>query len=96
MAGIDEAMDVGQISRDLASLKADIGSLMGAIKDMGAEQGRELYSRARDAGEVVRGQAVQTQETVGHYIEERPLTSVLFAFGTGFALGTIVGGRALH
>lgn len=96
MAGMDIGTEVGQLQRDLASIKGDLGTLMEAIKDMGAERGQAVYAKAREAGEVVRGQAVQAQEQMGNYIETRPLTSVMVAFGTGFALGTLVGTRAIH
>ncbi|SMF97804.1 Membrane-anchored ribosome-binding protein, inhibits growth in stationary phase, ElaB/YqjD/DUF883 family [Methylomagnum ishizawai] len=88
--------DVGQLRQDIASIKGDLGTLINTLKDLGVEQGKQLYARAQDAGEAVRGQAVQTQEQVGHYIESRPISSVLMAFGTGFALGTLVGGRSYH
>ncbi|BBL77408.1 hypothetical protein MishRS11D_45060 (plasmid) [Methylomagnum ishizawai] len=88
--------DVGQLRQDIASIKGDLGTLMTTLKDLGVEQGKQLYSRAQDAGDAVRGQAVQTQEQVGHYIESRPISSVLMAFGTGFAIGTLVGSRSYH
>lgn len=89
-------VDVGQLRQDITSIKNDLGSLMTTIKDLGVEQGRNLYSQAQEAGGAVRGQALQAQEQVGHYIEGRPISSVLVAFGTGFALGTLVGNRAYH
>lgn len=96
MAMDDIGSEVGQLRRDITSIKNDLGSLMVALKDLGVEQGKMAYARAQETGEVVRGQAVQAQEQVGQYIEARPITSVLVAFGTGFALGTLVGGRAYH
>jgi ElaB/YqjD/DUF883 family membrane-anchored ribosome-binding protein len=97
MAGMqDFGTEVGQLRQDIASIKGDLGNLMSALKDMGVEQGRNIYTRAQEAGDVVRGQAVQAQEQMGHYIEARPITSVLIAFGTGFALGTLVGTRTYH
>jgi ElaB/YqjD/DUF883 family membrane-anchored ribosome-binding protein len=97
MAGMENlGSEVGQLRQDIASIKSDLGNLMTALRDMGAEQGQAVYARAREAGEMVRGQAVQAQEQMGHYIEARPLTSVMIAFGTGFALGTLVGARSYH
>jgi ElaB/YqjD/DUF883 family membrane-anchored ribosome-binding protein len=97
MAGMqDLGTEVGQLRQDIASIKGDLGNLMSALKDMGVEQGRNIYTRAQEAGDVMRGQAVQAQEQMGHYIETRPITSVLIAFGTGFALGTLVGARTYH
>lgn len=81
------------LKQDLATLKADMGNLMAAMKDLGVEQGRLAYARAREVGERARGQAVAAQESVEQYVEARPLTSVLVAFGTGFAIGTLLGAR---
>ncbi len=88
--------DVGQLRQDIASIKGDLGTLMTTLKDLGVEQGKQVYAKAQEAGETVRGQAIQTQEQVGHYIEARPISSVLVAFGTGFAIGTMVGSRSYH
>ncbi|MGX2039426.1 hypothetical protein ACWJKU_04730 [Methylocaldum sp. MU1018] len=81
------------LKQDLATLKADMSSLMAAMKDMGMEQGRTAYAKAREVGERARGQAIAAQESMGQYIEARPLTSLLVAFGTGFAIGTLLGAR---
>jgi ElaB/YqjD/DUF883 family membrane-anchored ribosome-binding protein len=91
MAGMDDiGTEVGQLRRDIAGIKNDLGSLMAALKDMGMEQGREMYGRAREAGQVIHGQAVQATEQAGHFIEARPVTSVTVAFGAGFALGAMM------
>ncbi|HYE35338.1 hypothetical protein [Methylocaldum sp.] len=81
------------LKQDLATLKADMGNLMAAMKDLGVEQGRVAYTKAREVGERARGQAMAAQESVEQYVEARPLTSVLVAFGTGFAIGTLLGAR---
>lgn len=81
------------LRQDLATLKADMGNLMAAMKDLGVEHGRTAYARAREVGERARGHAQAAQESVEHYVEERPLTSLLVAFGTGFAIGTLLASR---
>jgi ElaB/YqjD/DUF883 family membrane-anchored ribosome-binding protein len=82
-----------ELRQDLAALRADFGALMTAMKELGAEQGRMAYGRLRETGQRARGQVHAAQDEVEHYIETRPLTSVLVAFGTGFALGTLLGNR---
>jgi ElaB/YqjD/DUF883 family membrane-anchored ribosome-binding protein len=81
------------LRQDLATLKADMGNLMAAMKDLGVEHGRTAYARAREVGERARGHAMAAQESVEHYVEARPLTSLLVAFGTGFAIGTLLASR---
>lgn len=90
MATEDITMELRQ---DLATLKADLGTVMNAVKDLSIEQGREVYGRLRETGERARVQAQVAQESMERYIETRPLTSVLVAFGTGFAIGTLLGNR---
>jgi ElaB/YqjD/DUF883 family membrane-anchored ribosome-binding protein len=94
MAAVEEVnTDIGQIKQDLVTLRSDLGTLMSTLKDMGIEQGRVAYSRAREVGSAAAGQAVTAQQNMEHYIEARPISSVLVAFGTGFALGTILSTR---
>ena len=63
MAGVaDSGTDVGQLREDIASIEGDLGALMTALKDLGAEQGQALYGRAREAGEVVRERAREAAE----------------------------------
>jgi ElaB/YqjD/DUF883 family membrane-anchored ribosome-binding protein len=89
----DISKDIDQLKKDLAGLRADLGTLMAGVKELGLEQGRSAYERVRESGERARSQAQATQENVEHYIEERPLTSVLVAFGTGFVIGMLLGHR---
>jgi ElaB/YqjD/DUF883 family membrane-anchored ribosome-binding protein len=91
MATTDEITK--DLKQDLATLKADMGNLMAVMKDLGVEQGRTAYARAREVGERARGHAMAAQESVEQYVEARPLTSLLVAFGTGFAIGTLLGTR---
>jgi ElaB/YqjD/DUF883 family membrane-anchored ribosome-binding protein len=97
MAVLDDLnLEVSQLRKDISSIKGELGSLLTTLKERGTEQGQAVYKRAREAGQVVRDQAAQAQEQVGGYIEERPITSVALAFGTGFALGALVAMRSYH
>jgi ElaB/YqjD/DUF883 family membrane-anchored ribosome-binding protein len=81
------------LKEDLAILRADLNTLMAAVKNLGVEQSRMAYDRLRETGEQARIQVREAQETVEHYIEARPLASVLVAFGAGFAIGSLIGNR---
>jgi ElaB/YqjD/DUF883 family membrane-anchored ribosome-binding protein len=97
MAVVDDlSSEVNQLRKEISSIKGELGSLLASLKEKGAEQSQAVYQRAREAGEVVRDQAVHAQEQVGGYIEARPIASVALAFGTGFALGTLVASRVYH
>jgi ElaB/YqjD/DUF883 family membrane-anchored ribosome-binding protein len=82
-----------ELKQDLATLKADLNNLLIAVKDLGLEQGRTAYSQLRETGERARIRAQEAQESIEHYVEARPLTSVLIALGTGFVLGSLLGNR---
>lgn len=88
-----EDISMNELKQDLATLRADFGNLMTAMKDLGVEQGQRAYGQMRETGERARDQARVAQENVEQYIESRPLTSVLVAFGTGFAIGTVLSNR---
>jgi ElaB/YqjD/DUF883 family membrane-anchored ribosome-binding protein len=82
-----------ELKQDLATLRADLGTLMTAVKDLGAEQGRLAADRLRETGQQARVQARAAQDSVEQYVEAKPLTSILIAFGTGFAVGSLLGSR---
>lgn len=75
-----------ELRQDVANLRADLGTLLATVKEMGLEQSREAYGQAR-------AQVQTAQANLERYIETRPLTSILFALGTGFAIGSLIGHR---
>lgn len=78
------------LRKDLASLRDDIGSLSKAVKAAGEEKGEAAYRRVREKGEELRQQGESAVEKVGHKIDEKPVTSVLTAFGTGVLVGLML------
>lgn len=93
MAAIASEEITAELKRDLATLRTDLGVLMAAVKDLGVQQGRDVVGRVRQTGERAAVQAKAAQESVETYIEAKPLSSVLMAFGTGFAIGSLIGNR---
>lgn len=82
-----------ELKQDLATLKSDLGTLMTAVKELGVEQGRLATDRLRETGQQARMQVREAQDSIEHYVEAKPLTSILIAFGTGFAVGSLLGNR---
>lgn len=78
------------LKKDLASLRGDIGSLSKAVKAAGEQKGEAAYRRAREKGDELLKQGESAVERVGHTIDERPMTSVLTAFGTGLVVGLML------
>lgn len=97
MANTSVDTEINQLKSDVATLRKDMADLMGALKDAGAEQGRKTYNRAyqqaQRTGQYARERATDAYETVGKEVENRPLTSVLTAFGTGFVVGMLLDRR---
>ena len=97
MAVDDINKEMNQIKSDIKALRDDVASLMRVLKDVGVEQGRDAYDQAyenvRRASESVRNRAGEAYSAFGKEVEERPLTSVLAAFGTGFVVGMLLDRR---
>ena len=96
--------DMEAIRQDVATLRADLMSLMGSLREDGRDQARDLKMRilettrrlerhARDRFRGLYGQArdkgALALEAGRHKIEERPLTIVLGALGVGLLLGKL-------
>lgn len=94
MATADEfSKEMDQIKKDFASLRNDIGSILASVKDLAEKQGQNVADLAQDAEKTVKNQAKEAGESVEKYIEERPLTSALVAFGSGFVIGMLLSNR---
>ena len=89
----DISKELETLKKDLASLRGDIGSLSQAIKSTGEQKGEAAYRRVREKGEELRKQGEDAVEKVGHKIDEKPMTSVLTAFGTGLLIGLLLNQR---
>jgi ElaB/YqjD/DUF883 family membrane-anchored ribosome-binding protein len=79
---------------DLTKLSNDIASLAAALKDGATDTAREQLAAARDRFERLTEEAKSRGEehldNLAATIEERPLTSVLIAFGVGIILGRLL------
>ncbi|ALQ50907.1 DUF883 family protein [Nitrosomonas ureae] len=94
MATADEfSKEMDQIKKDFASLRNDIGSILTSVKDLAEKQGQNVSDLAHDAEKTVKNQAKEAGENMEKYIEERPLTSALVAFGSGFIIGMLLSNR---
>lgn len=81
--------DIGALKTDFESLKKNVGSLMGSMKDIaeekageGAEMGRDF---AHDASESMRN----FQAGIEKQIRRKPLTSIGVAVGVGALLAVL-------
>ena len=88
----DTGVDFDAIVRDLAALRQDFTDLMSQMKSgalKGANDATEnilgqLGDRASHVYDSVTAQGERSVKAVGRQIEERPVMSLLIAFGVGF------------
>ncbi|MBY0483652.1 DUF883 domain-containing protein [Nitrosomonas sp.] len=94
MASADEfSKEMDQLRKEFITLRHELGSLMTSVKDQVGKQGDKAVDLAHDAEKRVRDQTKLAGESVERYIEERPLTSVLVAFGSGFVIGMLLSNK---
>jgi len=86
--------EFGVVKEDLARLRADVANLSAALKGAtsGAvhEQMESLRSRLDNLTGEARVQGRQALDDLTDRIEDRPLASVLIAFGIGMLIGRLL------
>jgi ElaB/YqjD/DUF883 family membrane-anchored ribosome-binding protein len=101
MAERDLQKDVDAVKEDLVKLRSDIAELTQRLIDTGRSEvstarnrvraearnlGRELRETLNDTGE----RGVRTVESVEQLLTDRPLVSILAAFGLGLLVGKLL------
>lgn len=93
MAANGASKTAEQLQADMEQLRADVSAMMETIGKL-AEDGRhEGARRVREARDKMIDQAEKSREAVESQIVERPLVSVLAAFGVGMLLGRLLDRR---
>ena len=81
------------IKDDLVKLRDDIAKLTSVLKETTSETVRDrvgmLRGRIDEIADDARTHSRQAMDDLADHIEERPLTSVLVAFGVGVLLGKL-------
>lgn len=90
MATTELSSDVAKLRSDLDEIRGDLAAIARAVKDLGTAKGQQAYSRAEALGEQAWKRAAAAEERIGQEINERPLASLLTAFGVGFAIGKLL------
>lgn len=82
------------VKDDLSKLRNDIAHLSAALKDTTSATVREQIDTIRGRIDQIAGEARShgraTLDELTDHIEDRPLTSVLIAFGVGVLLGRLL------
>lgn len=92
-ASEDFSQEIAQLRKDLNTLQGDLSGLVTALKNAGLEQGKESYDQLRKQADALRQKGEGAIGAVGQKIDEKPVTSVLTAFGTGFVIGMLLNNR---
>lgn len=74
--------DVEVLKGDLLRIKDDLALIADGLRD-------RVRAQARSTREQAQSQYQDSVESIEQYIEEKPLTTVLVAFGLGLILGKI-------
>jgi len=86
----DLSRDIDALKADLEALRADVAAIARSIKELGAAKGHEALARAEELGERARATLSAAEELLGREIEERPIASLITAFGIGFLIGKLL------
>ncbi len=93
MTSHDVEGEFGAVKDDLAKLRGDIANLSNALKELTSETVQEKLESLRGGIDRMTGDAkLQSREMLDDLtdrIEERPLASVLIAFGVGVLIGRL-------
>jgi ElaB/YqjD/DUF883 family membrane-anchored ribosome-binding protein len=89
----DYSKEIDQLKKEFTTLRTDLGSLATSLKNLVGKQSEKVVDLAEDAKEIVLNQTKATGESVEQYVKERPLTSALVAFGSGFVVGVLLSNK---
>ncbi len=82
------------VKTDLAKLREDISKLSNALRDVTSETVHDQVAQLRGRFDTIAGDAKQhgrqALDDLTDRIEERPLASILIAFGVGVLFGRIL------
>jgi ElaB/YqjD/DUF883 family membrane-anchored ribosome-binding protein len=101
MAERDLQKDLDTVKEDLAKLRSDIAELTQSLVDTGRSEvsaarsrlraeARNLQRELRETLSETGAQGLKTVESVEQMLTERPLVSLLAAFGLGLLVGTFL------
>ena len=82
--------DTDQLRAELHQIQNDIAALTDSLRKFGAERGHEGMDAVKRAASATERQAKAAVQSVEDQVSERPLQSLLVAFGLGFVIGKLL------
>lgn len=93
MTSHDVEGEFSTVKDDLVKLRADIANLSAALKDLTSETVHDQIDSLKGRIDRMTGDAKlqgrKTLDDLADHIEERPVSSVLIAFGVGILIGRL-------
>jgi ElaB/YqjD/DUF883 family membrane-anchored ribosome-binding protein len=93
MTSHDVESEFGTVKDDLVKLRADIANLSAALKDLTSETVHDQIDSLKGRIDRLTGDAKlqgrQALDDLADHIEERPVSSILIAFGVGILIGRL-------
>ncbi len=82
------------LREDIDTLREDVGKLATTLKSLAKDQKDGAYESVRTGATAAKKKVQETSDVAAHTIEQRPLLSVLIAFGVGTLMGALLGRRS--
>ena len=93
MSSHDVEGEYGAVKDDLAKLRSDIANLSAALKELTASTVHDRIDSLKGRIDSLTGDAKQQSrqalDDLAERVEERPVASVLIAFGVGILIGRL-------
>ena len=81
------------LEADLAALREDLKSLASTVSDIGKSKSEEIKTQMGDSVDKAVEKGRDAADTVQEAVKQRPVTSVLLAFGIGVLIGHVLDRR---
>lgn len=82
--------DTDELQEQFDALKADVAALTATLKDIGDRRRTEGIDAVKTAATNAKNRADKATAEVQRHVAERPLASLLIAFGVGFVAGKVL------
>jgi ElaB/YqjD/DUF883 family membrane-anchored ribosome-binding protein len=82
--------DVDRLRGEIDEMRKDLKTLTRSMRDLGAEKGKDALDQVEYLRKRARKHAARAEEHIERGIEERPIISVVAAFGVGFLLAKLL------
>jgi len=87
---IEISRDVDRLRSEIDEMRKDLKTLTRTLRDASAEKGKEALDQVEYLRRKAGKHAARAEKRLERGIEERPIVSVVAAFGVGFLLAKLL------